>query len=61
MIPYRYGISIWNIDVGDRISISYGYEYRYGIRDLDLGDGISIWSSTISIWSSVISMWDMGC
>jgi len=35
MIRYRYGISIWDIDMG----------YRYGISDIN---GISIW---VSIWN----------
>jgi len=34
MIRYRYGISIWDIDMGYRISMGYRYGYRYGIWDM---------------------------
>ena len=54
------GISIWVIDMGGRTSMDYRYEYRYGIRNTELGYCVSIWLSTISMWYSWISVWDMG-
>jgi hypothetical protein len=32
--------------MGDRTSMRYRYEYRYGIWDIDFGYGISIWYLT---------------
>jgi len=62
------GISIWEIDTGDRQSyngISVGISiwdmgYRYGILyhidmvilDIDVGYGLMMWEITVSIWSS---------
>jgi hypothetical protein len=45
-------ISIWEIDMGDRTSMTCRLGYRYGIWDIDLAYGISLWLSAISIWSS---------
>jgi hypothetical protein len=59
MIRYRYGISLWDIDMGDRTSMTNRYEYRYGVWDIDLGYSVRMWLSTISIGSSWISIWDM--
>jgi hypothetical protein len=36
------GISIWDIDMGYRISMRYRYGYRYGIWEIDMGYGISM-------------------
>ena len=45
--------------MGDRTSMRYRYESRYGICVIDSGYGVPIWLSTISIWSSWISIWEM--
>jgi len=46
--------------MGDRTSMGYRYESRYGIWDIYMGYGISIWLSTISIWSSRMSRQEVG-
>ena len=46
--------------MGYRISMGYRCGYRYGIWDIDMGYGISMWSLNISILSSWISIWDIG-
>jgi hypothetical protein len=37
---YRYGTSIWDIDMGHRTSMGYRYGYRYGIWVIDMEYGL---------------------
>jgi len=53
MIRYRYGRSIWDIDMGDGIWCIdiVVYHIDMVILDVDMGYGLMIWEMTVSIRS----------